>query len=108
VKTKREQFYMRPSMWGNMEHDGGRRWYFDAAMVDSYEPLYHGCESNYEVEIILRREGVLKGIETDTETCALVLNVYSAKTVEDVCERYNAFVDARLDKLIDLGMWKEE
>ena len=67
-------------------------WY-EAAMISTFPGVFDDCESNYEVEERLRKAGVIKPQnQTDTESCALVVNFSSIKSAEKFEERLEQYI----------------
>lgn len=86
-----------------MNYDGRKVWWFECAMVSSCAPLFNGCDSNYEVEDLLRKAKVLdRRNQTDTESCALVVNFSSEKSGQKFIDRLNAFLVKRHEQLVEL------
>lgn len=75
-------------------------WWFEAAMVSTCKPLFDDCESNYDVEAKLRKAHVIrKDNQTDTESCALVVNFSSKKAGAAFVDRLNKYLEAKQAKL---------
>jgi hypothetical protein len=85
----------------NMSEHGGA--WFEAAMVSTCEPLFDDCDSNYEVEDKLEAAEVItkKGMATDSESCALVVNFKSEAAVEGFIDRLNAYLVEKAKKLAE-------
>jgi hypothetical protein len=72
--------------------NGGSFW-FEAAMCSTCRPAFDLCEDNYEVEDVLRKEGVLlPANKTDTESSALVVLFSSKKSGEAFLDRLNTYL----------------
>jgi hypothetical protein len=75
-------------------------WLFDCSMVSSCGPIFRDCDSNYEVEAVLRKAHVLrKNSNTDTETCALVVMFSTEKAGHAFIDRLNAYLVEQFAKL---------
>lgn len=58
--------------------------------------VFGNCDSNYEVEDMLRKHKVIRQAnKTDTESCALVVNFSSRRTAENFIKRLNIFLGAK-------------
>ncbi len=69
--------------------------YFDCSMIHTCQPVFDACEENYEVEKILRENGVIrKNNRTDTESCSLVVLFSNRKSGEAFIKRLNIFLAA--------------
>lgn len=81
---------------GEMDLDGRHHFWFEAAMVSTFPGIFDHCGDNYEVEDVLRKAGVIhKKNQTDTESCALVINFKSRKSAEKFIERLNKWLDEK-------------
>jgi hypothetical protein len=70
--------------------------WFEAAMISTFPGYFEGCQSNYEVETILRKAKVIrKDNRTDTESCALLVLFSNRKSGEKFIERLNKWLDAQ-------------
>lgn len=72
-------------------NDGCRYW-FECAMISTCEPLFDNCGSNYEVEEKLRKAGVLRNLDTDTESCALIVNFKTMRSARAFITRLNKYL----------------
>lgn len=73
--------------------DNGEMIWYEGAMISTFPGVFDDCDSNYEVEDKLRKAGVIKPQnQTDTETCALVVNFSSMKSAEKFEERLEAYI----------------
>jgi hypothetical protein len=99
--TKTKQFgYLSVN---DMQYDGKKVFWFECAMVSACAPLFDHCDSNYEVEDLLRKAKVLhKRNQTDSESCALVVNFSSEKSAQKFIDRLNAFLVKRHQQLTEL------
>ncbi len=71
-------------------------YYFDCAMITACKPVFDRCSDNYEVEDVLRKAKViLPQNQTDTESCALVLNFSSRKAGEAFIDRLNRYLEQK-------------
>jgi hypothetical protein len=72
-------------------------YWFEAAMLSTCgEEAFPGCYDNYEVEDALRKAGVIrKNNQTDTESCALVINFSSKSAGLAFIERLNKYLATR-------------
>jgi hypothetical protein len=69
------------------------QYFFEMAMISSCEPVFDSCDSNHDVEQILRKEGVLTAKnQTDTESCALVVLFSNRKSGEKFVDRLNTYL----------------
>lgn len=79
-----------------MDLDSKKHYWFECAMVSTCEPVFDGCESNYEVEEVLRQAKViLPQNQTDSESCALVVQFSTPKSGEKFIDRLNAYLAER-------------
>jgi hypothetical protein len=81
-------------------------WFFDCGMISTCKPVFDKCESNHDVEKVLRKAGVIrKNNMTDTESSALVVLFSSAKSGEAFIQRLNVYLAktvAQLDALTQM------
>jgi hypothetical protein len=71
-------------------------WWFECAMVSTCAPLFDGCDSNYEVEQELKTAGVIEeGDQTDSESCALVVNFDEFHKAENFLGRLNQYLEQK-------------
>lgn len=63
-------------------------WFLSCGFVSTFPDLFgaNRCDSNYDVEEVLKKVGVLKGEDSESETCELTI---TCTTYSQVC----AFVD---------------
>jgi hypothetical protein len=70
-----------------------RSWFFDCAMISSCKPVFDNCSDNYDVERVLRKEGIIRrGMKTDTESCALVVMFSTKDGGQKFIARLNKFL----------------
>ena len=73
--------------------DNGEMIWYEAAMVSTFRGVFDDCQDNHDVEDKLRKAGVIKAKnQTDTESCALVVNFSSMKSAEKFEERLEAYI----------------
>jgi len=68
---------------------------FTAAMVDSCRPIFDWCESNYEVEELLRKKKIIrtgKGCMTDSESCQMFVYFKRKDGVNNFIKRLNKYL----------------
>lgn len=77
--------------------------WFEASMVSACQPLFDGCGSNHEVEDKLKAAGVItkEGMQTDTESCALVVNFSTVEVIEPFISRLNAYLIEKAKKIAE-------
>ena len=69
-------------------------YWFEAAMVDSFSPIFDSCSDNHDVEDRLRRAKVLlPSNKTDTESCALVCLFSKKASYLSFMKRFNAYIE---------------
>lgn len=75
------------------ESSGKYPYWFECAMVSVCRPVFDRCDSNYEVERVLRDAKVIrKNNVTDTETCALIVLFSNKKSGVNFIQRLNKFL----------------
>jgi len=77
---------------------------FTAAMVETCQPIFNGCESNYEVEDILKKAKVIrtgKGCMTDSESCQFFIYFKRKDGANNFFKRLNKYL---LERGHELGM----
>lgn len=68
-------------------------WFFDCGMISTCKPVFDKCDSNHDVEKVLRKAGVIrKNNRTDTESSALVVLFSSASAGEGFIKRLNTYL----------------
>lgn len=76
--------------------------YFDCGMVHTCKPTFDRCDTNYDVEAVLRKAGVIrKNNRTDTESCSLVVLFSTRKAGEAFLARLNKFLEAHQHVSLD-------
>lgn len=74
-------------------NDCGDMIWYEAAMISTFPGVFDDCGDNYEVEDKLRKAGVIKPQnQTDTESCALVVNFSNKKSAESFGERLEKYI----------------
>lgn len=77
----------------DMQYDGKTVYWFECAMCSSCPGAFDHLDDNYEVERVLREAGViLPQNETDSETCALVVNFSTKAAGLAFLERFNSYL----------------
>lgn len=70
----------------------GTVWY-EAAMITTFPGVFDDCDSNYDVEEVLREAGVLlPHNQTDTESCALVVYFNNAVDGREFSKRLHDYI----------------
>ena len=76
-------------------NDCGDMIWYEAAMVSTFPGVFDDCGDNYEVENKLRQAKVINAKnQTDTESCALVVNFSNKKSAEAFGERLQAYIES--------------
>jgi hypothetical protein len=68
---------------------------FTAAMISSCEPIFDACESNHEVEDLLRKKKIIrtgKGCMTDSESCQMFVCFKRKDGVNSFIKRLNKYL----------------
>jgi len=74
-------------------YKSGSNYVFDCAMISSCQPIFDNCNSNYDVERVLRKARVIRDQDrTDTETCALVVLFKTRKAGQGFITRLNHYL----------------
>jgi hypothetical protein len=79
--------------------EGETQWYFACAMVSSHRShgLFQECESNYEVEEMLRVAEVIREPNTtDSETCCMWVYFQTEQEGKDFIDRLNDYIEKRM------------
>jgi hypothetical protein len=76
--------------------EAGHYW-FECAMISRCSPVFDRCDDNHDVEDLLRKQKViLPTNQTDSESCALVVNFSSQKAGEAFVNRLNKYLLIKL------------
>jgi hypothetical protein len=86
-----------------MGYSGDYPYCFTCAMVSTCEPLFDGCGDNYEVEDLLKKNGVInRGCHCDSEGCQLFVNFKRKDTAHRFIDRLNKYLAKRAEQLGEL------
>lgn len=67
--------------------------WFDCAMISTCRPIFDACFDNHDVEQVLRKAGVIgRHDQTDTESCALVVNFRTVSEGHAFVRRLNRYL----------------
>ena len=92
-----KEIYMKQFSYSDINHlSGESHHWFDCSMISTCAPAFDDCDSNHDVEDILKRAKVIhpKNL-TDSESCALVIEFKSKKSGEKFIDRLNTYLKLR-------------
>jgi hypothetical protein len=67
--------------------------WFECAMISTCHPVFDACSDNHDVEQVLRKARVIgRHDQTDTESCALVVNFRTVSQGRAFIRRLNKYL----------------